>query len=229
MTLADGVFAGLTSLFALVAIGSIVPVVPTGAVVTAAAAVALHHNVLTVVAVVVVGAVAAYLGDVVVYEICRLGGEPMLRRFLPSILPKNPTGDAVASADAGRDGSGGLRLAELARRRLRARTVMALVVARLIPAGRVPMLVAVAVMGTDRRRVLVGCLAACGSWSAVYAGVGLLGGAVFARPWQGVLAAVLLVLVLSLVAGRVRRASGTASDPSAAAGPGTGASCPPSA
>lgn len=207
--LADGVLAGMTSLFALVALGSIVPVVPTGAMLSAAAAVAVHRDAFAVIMVIVVGAVAAFLGDVVIYGICRFGGEPMLRKVLPSLVPKRVAGVAGDGQAAGarRDGR-----TDLARRWLRSRPILTLVVARLIPAGRMPSLLAVTVAGTGWQRVLTGCLAACGVWSVVYAGIGVLGGTVFAQPWQGVLAAVVLVVALSLVASRVRRPSAEAGD-----------------
>lgn len=185
MTTGGAVLAALSSLFVLVLIGSIVPVVPTGAVVSATAAMAAHRDPATVVAAILVGAIAAYLGDAVTYALCRLGGEPLVRRLILSRRPAT--------------------LAESMKARLRMRPTSALVVARLLPAGRIPMLLAAAVVGVAWRRFCTANVTACLVWSLAYAGIGLLGGAVFPEPWQGVLAAVALAVVFTLLVSRIRR------------------------
>src|SRR5688572_20866212 len=119
-------------MFALVAFGSIVPVLPTGAVVSATAVLAAHRDPLTPLAVIAVAAVAAYCGDVVTYGICRIGGEPLTRRITLSRRP--------------------VSIAEAVRARLRTRLTPALVVARLVPAGRIPTLLAAALLGVSWRR-----------------------------------------------------------------------------
>src|SRR4051794_30551199 len=75
------ILGGLASLWAVVAFGAIVPVVPTGAAVSAAAVLALHRHSATVALVVLVGAGGAYAGDIVMYAVCRWGGERLARRL----------------------------------------------------------------------------------------------------------------------------------------------------
>ena len=75
----DGASIGYPVLFGGVLLGSIVPVVPTGAVVGAAAAFAVTAHELNLVAVIVVATLAAWLGDVVTFAVCRFGGPAAVR------------------------------------------------------------------------------------------------------------------------------------------------------
>jgi membrane protein DedA with SNARE-associated domain len=203
VTTVGAVLAALGTTFALVLIGSIVPVVPTGAVVSATAVVALHRDPVTPVLVIAVGALAAYLGDAVVFGICRRGGEAVTRRLHLSAKP-------VKAAEAVRD-------------RLQKRPVTVLLVSRLIPAGRIPVLLAAALVKLPWRQFLVANWPACLLWSASYAAVGVLGGSVFPEPWQGIVAVILLVLVVTQVASMVQKRrdqtdSGSASDSGSGSG-----------
>jgi membrane protein DedA with SNARE-associated domain len=185
MTTVGAVLAGLASTFALVLIGSILPVVPTGAVVSATAVVAAHRDPLTPALVIAAGAIAAYLGDGVVYALCRRGGEAVTRRLHLSARP--------------------VQAAEAVRRRLLRRPVTVLMVSRLVPAGRIPVLLAAALVDVPWRRFLAANAPACLLWSASYAAIGVLGGAVFPEPWQGVLAVILLVLLVTQAASMIQR------------------------
>jgi membrane protein DedA with SNARE-associated domain len=78
-------------------------------------------------------------------------------------------------------------------------------VSRLIPAGRIPMLLAAAVVGISWRRFATANITACVLWSAMYAVVGVIGGAIFPEPWQGIVAAIILVLATSWIVGRIRK------------------------
>ncbi|HVH22199.1 MAG TPA: DedA family protein, partial [Pseudonocardia sp.] len=75
----DPATIGYPALVLGVLIGSIVPVVPTGAVVGAAAAVATTTAQLGLVPVVLLSAAAALLGDVVTFALARAGGPVALR------------------------------------------------------------------------------------------------------------------------------------------------------
>jgi membrane protein DedA with SNARE-associated domain len=44
---------------------------------------------------------------------------------------------------------------------------------------------------------VVANLPACALWSTVYAGIGLAGGSIFPEAWQGVLAAIVVILVVN--------------------------------
>ena len=168
----------LLSLLGAVAFGAIVPVVPTGAAVSGAAAYAVHHHVLTVLLVVVVGAAGAYAGDLATYAMCLWGGDRLAGRL--RWLRETDRVSALTE-------------------RLRTRQTSVLLVSRLLPGGRIPVLVAAGVMGLEFRRFAVANVPACAVWATVYAAIGVFGGSVFPEPWQGVLAAVAIVLVVTQV------------------------------
>ncbi len=180
----------------VVCFGAVIPVIPTGAAVSAAAAVALHHHfaLIDLAGVIVAGAVGAYLGDVVVYAVMRWGGERLggwLRR-------RGGTAERL----------------ERVERQLEEHQISTLLVSRLIPGGRIPVLLSASVAGYPLRRFITTDIAAAGLWSLVYGGIGVAGGAIFPHPWEGVAAAIALALVLSGVTGRLRhhgpRATGVA-------------------
>jgi len=163
-------------LFLVVSFGAIVPIVPTGAAVSGAAALAAHNNPLTIVLVVAGGAAGAYAGDLVMYAMCRAGGEPLARRL--RWLRDEEHLSAVKD-------------------RLAKNQIPVLLVSRLLPGGRVPVLLAAAFLGLSWRTFVVANAPACVLWSVVYAGIGVAGGSIFREPWEGVLAAIILVLLVS--------------------------------
>ncbi|MEV4636700.1 VTT domain-containing protein [Actinoplanes sp. NPDC049548] len=182
--------AALAWLFAVVSFGAIVPIVPTGAAVSGAAALAFHDNPFLVVLVIAAGAAGAYVGDLVMYAVCRAGGEQLARR-LRWLRDEEHLG-AV-------------------KERLQRSQIPVLLVSRLLPGGRVPVLLAAAFVGLSWRTFVVANLPACALWSVVYAGIGVAGGSIFPEPWQGVVAAIILVLVISQIVSMVnkRRAAAT--------------------
>ncbi|UJB44773.1 DedA family protein [Streptomyces sp. A1-5] len=173
---------GYPSLFLLVVLGSLVPVVPTGAVVSSAAAVAFHHSSpLALLLVFVVASGAAFLGDLGLYGLGRRGvhsrnGSRWLARLRDRAAPE--------------------RLAQ-ARHRLREHGVLVLVLSRLVPAGRIPVMLACLLAEMPPRRFARGDLPACLAWAATYQLIGLLGGSLFREPWQGVAAAIGLTALFS--------------------------------
>jgi membrane protein DedA with SNARE-associated domain len=185
VTALGNLLAALGSLLLIVLIGAVIPVLPTGAAVSAAAAVAWHRDGYTVLAVVAVGALAAYSGDIVTFALCRVGGEALTRRVRLSRKP--------------------IELAGTVKQRIERKPITALLVSRLIPAGRIPMLLAAAVVGISWRRFATANVPACLLWSAMYATVGLIGGAIFPEPWQGLVAAIVLVLAVSWLVGRIHK------------------------
>jgi membrane protein DedA with SNARE-associated domain len=163
-------------LFLVVSFGAIVPVVPTGAAVSGAAALAFHNNPVDFVFVIAAGAAGAYLGDLVMYAMCRLGGETLARR-----LRWLRDEEHLAAV----------------KERLHRSQIPVLLVSRLIPGGRVPVLLAAAFVGLPWRTFVVANAPACALWATVYAGIGVAGGSIFPEPWQGVVAAVILILVVN--------------------------------
>ena len=193
MTTIGAFLAALAGLFAVVAAGSTVPILPTGAAVSATAVVAAHRSPFALLAVVAVGAAGAYCGDAATYAMCRAGGEALIRRLR---ILRQP-----------------LHLAEAVKRRLTSQPVSSLLVSRLVPGGRIPVLLTAAIVGLSWRRFAAANVAACALWSATYAAIGLLGRSVFPQPWQGVVAALVIALGATQLASwlrdrRDRRAAG---------------------
>lgn len=174
-------------LIAVVTFGAVVPIVPTGAAVSGAAAYAAHQNPVNVVLVILAGAGGAYVGDLAMYAMCRWGGEQLARRLHWLRDPE--------------------RLARM-EKRLRERQISVLLVSRLLPGGRVPVLLAAAVMGMSWKRFAIANGPACLLWSTLYAAIGIFGYAIFPEPWQSVLAAVLLVLLISQTMSTLSRRRG---------------------
>jgi membrane protein DedA with SNARE-associated domain len=168
--------AALAWLFVVVSFGAILPVVPTGAAVSSGAALAFHNNPAVIVLVIISGAAGAYAGDLVMYAMCRVGGEQLARR-----LRWLRDEEHLAAV----------------KERLTRSQVPVLLVSRLLPCGRVPVLLAAAFVGLPWRTFVVANVPACALWSIVYAGIGVAGGSIFPEPWQGVLAAVVLVIIIT--------------------------------
>ena len=110
---------------------------------------------------------------------------------------------------AGGDPSAGgpERLAQ-AQRKLDEHGVAVLVLSRLVPAGRIPVMLACLLARWPLRRFARGDVPACLAWAATYQLIGILGGSLFPEPWEGVVAAVVLTLVISGAPGLWRRLRG---------------------
>ncbi|MFF7393352.1 DedA family protein [Streptomyces scabiei] len=181
---------GYPTLFLLVLIGALVPVVPTGALVSSAAVVAFHQTApLSLLMVFVVASVAAFLGDIALYWLGRRGmGSKNGSRWLEAIRRRAPE-DRLTQAQEKLDDHG----------------VAVLVLSRLVPAGRLPVMLACLLARMPLRRFARGNLPACLAWAVTYQLIGILGGSLFKEPWEGVLAAVVLTLLISLVPSVWRR------------------------
>lgn len=182
---------GYPSLFLLVVFGSLVPVVPTGAVVSSAAVVAIHQTAppLSLLVVFGVASLAAFSGDVMLYWLGRRGvasknGSRWLERIHDHAAPE--------------------RL-DQAQARLEEHGVAVLVLSRLIPAGRIPVMLACLLARWPLRRFAHGAGPAALAWAATYQLIGILGGSLFPEPWEGVAAAVVLTVVISTAPALWRR------------------------
>jgi membrane protein DedA with SNARE-associated domain len=186
----DPASIGYPVLFGGVLLGSIVPVVPTGAVVGAAAAVALTTSSLDLPLVLLLATLAAAAGDLVTFAICRFGG---------------PT--AVRWVARGQHAE---RIEEV-RGQFRRHGWQIIVVGRLLPAGRIPVLLAAGALAYPWRRLVPATVAAAFLWADAYALLGVVSGGIFDSPLVATLIATGLVLlvggVLNLVAARRRRRS----------------------
>ncbi|MFF3425523.1 DedA family protein [Streptomyces sp. NPDC002602] len=187
---------GYPALFLLVALGALVPVIPTGALVSSASVVAFHQDTLPFGLLLVFGvsAFAAFVGDLALYWLGRRGvhsrgGSRWLERLRGRATPE--------------------RL-EQAQTKLDEHGVLVLVVSRLLPAGRIPVMLACLLAEMPLRRFARGDAPACLAWAATYGLIGILGGSLFSEPWKGVALAVGLTLLISAAPAlwrRVRRGS----------------------
>ncbi|MER7044781.1 DedA family protein [Streptomyces jumonjinensis] len=173
---------GYPSLFLLVALGALVPVVPTGALVSSAAVVALHQTAPpSLLYVFLVAASAAFAGDVTLYWLGQRGVRSKNgSRWLEELRSR-------AAPD---------RLQQ-AREKLDDHGVTVLVLSRLVPAGRIPVMLACLLARMPLRTFVRGDIPACLAWAATYQLIGILGGSLFDEPWQGVAVAVALTVVIS--------------------------------
>lgn len=172
---------GYPSLFLLVLIGALVPVVPTGALVSSAAVVALHQTApFSLALVFLTASLAAFLGDASLYWLGRRGlGSRNGSRWLEAIRTRAPE-DRLAQAQ----------------RKLTEHGVAVLVLSRLVPAGRIPVMLACLLAKWPLRRFSRGNLPACLAWAVTYQLIGILGGSLFAEPWEGVVSAIALTVLL---------------------------------
>ncbi|MFF8841490.1 DedA family protein [Streptomyces sp. NPDC015127] len=181
---------GYPSLFLLVALGALVPVVPTGAVVSSAAVVAVHQTApLALLFVFLVSSLAAFAGDVTLYWLGRRGVRSRNGSRWLAALRERAAPDRL----------------EQAQEKLAEHGVAVLVLSRLVPAGRIPVMLACLLARMELRRFMRGNAPACLAWAATYGLIGILGGSLFPEPWQGVVAAVALTVLVSGAPGVWRR------------------------
>ena len=185
----DGSGLGYPLMFGLVLLGSVIPVVPTGAVVGAGAAIATTTDDLSLPLVVLVCTVAAFAGDVITFAICRFGGPSAVRW-----VARGQHADRI----------------EEVRGQFRRHGWQIIVIGRLLPAGRIPVLLAAGALAYPWRRLLPASAIGSLVWAIAYAALGVLSGGIFDSPLLATLLATLLVLlvagVLNLVSSRRRRA-----------------------
>lgn len=180
----DPAAIGYPVLVAGVLLGSIVPVVPTGAVVGVAAAVAVTTGDLSLALVLLLSTLAALLGDLITFAVARAGGPGALRWLARGQRPERLA--AVRDQFARRGGQ-------------------LVVVGRLLPAGRIPVLLAAGALDYPWRRLLPAATLACLLWAIAYAVLGVVSGGLFDSPVLATLVATGLVLLVAAVGSLVSR------------------------
>lgn len=182
---------GLPTLFVLVALGALVPVIPTGALVSSAAVVAFHQDSLPFGLLLVFGvsALAAFAGDMALYWLGRRGVRSRNGSRWLEALRRRATPERLAQAQRKLDENG----------------VLVLVVSRLLPGGRIPVMLACLLAELPLRRFARGDGPACLAWAATYGLIGIVGGSLFAEPWKGVALAVALTILISAAPALWRR------------------------
>jgi membrane protein DedA with SNARE-associated domain len=186
----DGTTAvGYPVLFGLVFLGSVVPVVPTGLVVGTAAAFAVTTDDLQLSLVLALATLAALAGDLITFSITRFGGPTAVRWVTRGQHPE--------------------RIDEV-RDQFRRHGWQIIVAGRLLPAGRIPVLVAAGALAYPWRRLVPASTLAAFLWALAYALLGVLSGGIFDSPLLAMLLATALVLVVggvtNVISSRRRRA-----------------------
>lgn len=165
-------------LAASVLVGSALPFVPTGEMVSGAAAIASHSE-FNVALIFLITWVCSVLGDTLMLLEARLG-----RRRLQAWIGRRSFGERVATAQQG----------------LTRNAVNAIITGRLIPGGRTPVIVALGLSRFPVRRFMLIDTLACALWAAIYSTLGSIGGRVTHHPvWAMVVAVAFAVSVGVLV------------------------------
>jgi membrane protein DedA with SNARE-associated domain len=175
---------GYPVVFGGVLLGSVVPVVPTGAVVGAGAAIAVSGGDLNLVLVVVTATLGALIGDLVTFGAGR-GGRGTLARW----FEKRQSQEKLDSARA----------------RFVVRGWLLVVIGRMVPAGRIPVLLAAGALDYPWRRIVVASTGACLLWAVAYSALGVLSGGLFDNPLVATVIATFLILVVTLVIGLISK------------------------
>jgi len=175
---------GYPVIFGGVLLGSIIPVVPTGAVVGAGAAIAVSGGHLNLALVVVLSAAGALIGDLVTFAAGR-GGRGVLARW----FARRQSEEKLASA----------------RERLTRQGWLLVVIGRMVPAGRIPVLLAAGALDYPWRKLVLASTGACLLWAVAYAALGVVSGGLFDNPLVATLIATLLILLVTLAIGLVQR------------------------
>jgi len=161
-----------------VLVGSAIPFVPTGEMVSGAAAFASHSR-LNVALIFLITWICSVLGDTLMLMEARLGA-----RRLGPWLARTRYGVRVARAETG----------------LTHNAFNAIVTGRLIPGGRTPIIVALGLSRFPIRRFLLFDLVACALWAGIYSTIGSIGSRVAHHPvWAMVVAVAFAVSVGTLV------------------------------
>ena len=159
-------------------VGSALPFVPTGEMVSGAAAFASHSE-LNVALIFVITWVCSVLGDTLMLLEARLG-----RRRLQSWIGRRKFGERVVTAQQA----------------LTRNAANAIITGRLIPGGRTPVIVALGLSRFPVRRFMLIDTLACALWAGIYSTLGSIGGRVTNHPvWAMVVAIAFAVSVGVLV------------------------------
>lgn len=182
----------LPGLFAVVSVGSLLPVLPTGAAVSAAAVLASREGLVPTVLVLAVAWIAAVIGDVTLYKLASWGGEALLARMRLPVSAEHLARAQRQITDHGR---------------------AVLTLSRLIPGGRIPVMLACVGLGMGVPVFAAADVAAAAAWAGLYGGIGIAGGAIFPHVWQGVVAGILVVVAIAAGPALWRRLRGGAPSP----------------
>ena len=154
-----------------------IPFVPTGEMVSGAAALA-GNSVVRVLLIFVIAWVCSVLGDTILMLEARV-----VRGRLNAWLGRRKFGGRVKRAQGALTGN----------------AFNAVMTARLIPGGRAPVIVALGVSRFPVRRFIMFDAAACAVWAAVFAAIGAVGGSLTDNPLWGMVIAIASAVCMGAV------------------------------
>jgi membrane protein DedA with SNARE-associated domain len=167
-----------------VVVGSAIPFVPTGEMVSGAAAVASHSE-LSIGLIFVITWLCSVLGDTLMLLEARLGA----RKLRPWLARKKFSGRVEQAQEA-----------------LTKNAFNAIVTGRLIPGGRTPVIVALGLSRFSLRRFVLFDSVACAAWAGIYATIGSIGGRVATHPVWAMIIAIACATSVGFLVQRIRAA-----------------------
>ncbi len=170
-------------LAASVLVGSAIPFIPTGEMVSGAAAVAAHSK-LNVLLIFLITWICSVLGDAVMLMEVRLG-----RRQMQRWLDKAKFGARVQTAQQS----------------LTSNAFNAVVTGRLIPGGRTPVIVALGLSRFSVRRFMLLDSVACALWAGIYSTIGSIGGRIATHPAWAMVIAIAFAVSMGVLVQELRK------------------------
>jgi membrane protein DedA with SNARE-associated domain len=165
-----------------VTVGSALPFVPTGEMVSGAAAVAAHSR-LNVVLIFLITWVCSVIGDTVMLLEARLGA----RKLRPWIARRKFAGRV-----------------EQAQESLTKNSFNAIITGRLIPGGRTPVIVALGLSRFSIRRFMLIDAVACALWAGIYSSLGSIGGRIAHHPIWAMVIAIAFATSIGVLVQKIR-------------------------
>ena len=164
-------------------VGSALPFVPTGEMVSGAAAYASHSE-LNIVLIFLITWLCSVLGDTVMLLEVRWG-----RRRLQGWLGRHRFGTRVTAAQEA----------------LTRNAFNAVVTGRLVPGGRTPVIVALGLSRFPLRRFMLFDTVACALWAGIYASLGSIGGRIADHPVWAMVVAIAFAVCVGLLVTQLHR------------------------
>ncbi len=170
-------------LFLAVTIGSAIPFVPTGEMVSGSSALAAHSRI-GIFLIFLVTWLASVIGDTLLMLEARLGA-----RKLRPWLARRKYADRVHQAEE----------------KLHHNAFSAIITGRLVPGGRAPVIIALGIGRYSLRRFVPYDAVACGLWALIYSTIGSIGGRVASHPVWGMVIAVAFAVCISVLVQQIIR------------------------
>ena len=170
-------------LFLAVTVGSAIPFVPTGEMVSGSSALAANSR-LDIILIFFVTWAASVLGDTILLLEARLGAN----RLRPW-LERRKYYERVHQAEE----------------KLHRNAFSSIITGRLVPGGRAPVIIALGLGRYSVRRFIVYDTVACGLWALIYSTIGSLGGKISDHPILGMVIAIAFAVCMSVIVQQVIR------------------------